>query len=71
MMITVEEGLLFVVLSGDFVLALSLSLLFTEGSRSWSGFIFIFTEMELPIDTVHLLHQRASAFLQAFFEAQP
>ena len=70
MMKTVEEGLLFV-LSGDFVLALSLSLLFTEGSRSWSGFIFIFTEMELPIDTVHLLYQRASAFLQAFFEAQP
>ena len=44
MMTTAEEGLLFVVLSGDFVLALSL--LFTEGSRFWSDFISIFTELE-------------------------
>ena len=70
MMTTVEEDLLFAVLSGDCVLALSLSLLFTEGSRSSSGFIFIFTEIEFPSVTVHLLRQRASAFFQAFYEAQ-
>ena len=67
-MTTVEEGLLFVVLSGDFVLALSL--LFTEGSRFWSDFISIFTELE-HVQVTHFIrfisvHQHWSFIWDSF-----
>ena len=63
---TVEEGLLFAVLSGDFVLALSLSLLFTEGSRSWSDFISIFTELDHVQVTQFI--RLINSSIEAFFE---